>query len=247
VLCEPSSGIVAVVRDGSEGYVRLVVVAPDLRRIGRGRELLQAAEEWLAGVDRVTLCADPHYALWPGIVATDLALVCLAESAGYRQSRTSVTMEFDLKSPLPPDPGGWEVAEVEHDHAVERLCAAVAPSASHSVLRALERGTLVVVPDGQEVAAACAFDVNRAGVVGPVVVRAGGPDLTSRYSSTPPGVSTATENAHRVALLGALRKMREWRHPRAELSDVDALRPYIELGGKVSRVSFVYTKSLRDA
>ena len=94
-------------------------------------------------------------------------------------------------------------------------------------MRAYERGTLVVVGKGHSVTAMCAFDVNRAGTLGPMICA---PDAD--------GLA-----AQRTAVIGALRMMRDWRHARAEVHDVDALRPFAELGAKVARVSFVYRKA----
>src|SRR5439155_18169194 len=46
---DPEVGVVATVRDGESGFVRLLVVDPAHRGLGRGHELLRTAEAALSG------------------------------------------------------------------------------------------------------------------------------------------------------------------------------------------------------
>ena len=100
---------------------------------------------------------------------------------------------------------------------------------SAEALRALDKGTLVVASDGDGIRAFCAYDVNRAGWVGPVAVR---PDLLGLGA----GVGV---------LLGALHQMRAAGLRRAQIAWVGPVVPYARIGAVVSKVFFVYRKKLR--
>ena len=66
------------------------------------------------------------------------------------------------------------------------------PNWKAEVLRALDKGNLVIARDDEGISAFCAFEVNRAGFLGPVAAR---PDLIGRGAGTP-------------ALVGALHELR---------------------------------------
>ena len=74
--------------------------------------------------------------------------------------------------------------------------------------------------------AICAFEVNRAGFLGPCAVR---PDLIGR-------------GAGRPTLLGALHELHRRGRTSIDVTWVGPIVPYAALGGVVSNVYFVYRK-----
>ena len=96
------------------------------------------------------------------------------------------------------------------------------------VLRALDKGNLVIARDNEGVSAFCAFEVNRAGFLGPVAAR---PDLIG-------------SGAGASALVGALHELRARGRSSIEVTWVGPIVPYARLGGRVSSVYFVYRKAL---
>ncbi len=64
------------------------------------------------------------------------------------------------------------------------------PNWRAEVLRALDKGNLVLARDGSGISAFCAFEVNRAGFLGPVAVR---PDLIGRGAGVRPLVGALHE------------------------------------------------------
>jgi hypothetical protein len=82
---------------------------------------------------------------------------------------------------------------------------------------------------GGELAAFCAFEVNRAGLLGPVAVR---PELIGRGRG-------------RGVLLGALHELRRRGRDRVAVTWVGPVVPYAAVGGRVSTVYFVYRKELK--
>ena len=87
----------------------------------------------------------------------------------------------------------------------------------------------MIARDDDGISAVCAYDVNRAGWIGPVAVR---PDLLGH------GVGVAP-------LLGALHRMRASGRTRAEVGWVGPVVPYARIGATVGRVFFVHRKELR--
>jgi hypothetical protein len=102
------------------------------------------------------------------------------------------------------------------------------PHWTSEVLRALDRGTLLIKRDDQGLSAFCAYDVNRRGLLGPIASRL---DLIGKGAS-------------QSVLIGALHRMRAAGHERIEVSWVGPIVPYARVGGEVSRVFFVYRKTL---
>lgn len=228
---DPGTGVVATVTRGGEGFVRLLAVDPDHQGAGRGRALLHAAEDDLrsAGAHTMTVGADAPYYLWPGIDTRDLAAICLLERTKFsRRTETNVNMDVDLAQ-VPPDPGGWRVGDPARDRStLEGWAETHWPFWRAEMMRALEQGGLVVTEDTDGLAAVCAHDVNRAGLVGPVAAR---PDLIGR------GVGVAP-------LLGALHRMRTAGRTRAEIAWVGPIVPYARVGARIGRVFFVFQKQL---
>lgn len=226
---DPSVGVVATVSWQGDGFVRLLVVDPRARRTGHGRALLAAAESDLSGLPSVTVGADPPYYLFPGVETNQTEMLCLLEARRYQRVDANFHMAVDLSS-IPPDPGGTEVAGPDARPAVAEWMGQYWPGWKAEVLRALDKSTLVVSFDESgELKGFCAYDVNRAGLLGPIAVR---PDLVGRGVGVP-------------LLLGGLHRMRSGGRTEAEVSWVGPIVPYARVGGRVSRVFFVYRKKLR--
>jgi len=228
----PGVGIVATVGEGAQGYIRLLGVDPAVRRRGHGTALLRAAEADLSalGTTSVQVGADPPFYLYPGVESSHLAMLCLLERHGYGRSETTFNMSVDLDA-LPPDPGGHQLAGPDRRAEVVPWMQRHWPNWEAEAVRALERSTLVVSHDDGGMAGFCAFDVNRTGLLGPTAVRG---DLWGH------GVG-------RPIIIGALHHMRAKGHRLAEVAWVGPIRPYARVGAQVSRVFFVYRRTLGAA
>ncbi len=225
----PGVGIVATVCEGAQGYIRLLGVDPAVRGRGHGGDLLRAAEADLSalGATGVQVGADPPYYLYPGVETTQTAMLCLLESHRYERADSTFNMGVDLDG-LPPDPGGHELAGPADRAEVTAWMHRHWPNWEPEALRALDRSTLVISRDGDGIAGFCAYDVNRAGVLGPTAVRG---DLWGQ------GVG-------RPLIIGALHHIRARGHQRAEVVWVGPVRPYARVGAHLSRVFFVYRRTL---
>jgi predicted N-acetyltransferase YhbS len=233
VIGEPDVGVVATVAglDGSanQGFVRLLVVAPEHRNRGVGRELLAAGEDDLRarGLTSVTIGEDAPYYLWPGVETSETRLLYLLERRKYTRTGANYNMDLDLGG-IPEDDGGWVAATVADRTEVEAWAEQHWAWWTAELVRAAERDTLVVSRDDAGITAVCAYDVTRAGWVGPVAVR---PDLMGRGAGVP-------------ALVGALHRMRAAGYSRVEVGWVGPLVPYARVGATVGRVFFTYRKEL---
>jgi predicted N-acetyltransferase YhbS len=236
VLGDPDVGLIATVAGveatggTGQGFVRIIVVAPEHRGRGLGRELLARGEAELraAGLSSVTIGADAPFYLWPGVEAREIGLLCLLERMKYQRTEANFNMDLDL-SGIPPDPGGWAVATAQDRDEVGEWAARHWGWWTIELLRAADRDTLVLSRDADGISAVCAYDVNRAGWIGPVAVR---PDLMGR------GVGAAP-------LLGALHRMRADGRARVEIGWVGPVVPYARVGATLGRVFFVHRKDLR--
>ena len=226
---DPSSGVVATVTDGVQGFVRFLAVDPTQRSRGLGRALLAAAEADLrdAGATSVTVGADAPYYLWPGIDARELAAICLVERLHYRRADVHLNMDVELAT-IPPDPGGWRVAGHDDRDAVAEWATEHWTFWRAEMLRASDQDGLVLAEDPDGIVAACAYDVNRAGFVGPVAVR---PDRLGRGDG-------------RAPLLGALHRLRASGRTQAEIAWVSPVVPYARIGATMGRSFLVYRKDL---
>lgn len=229
---DPGVGLVATASAldpaSDEGFIRLLAVDPASRGRGAGRALLAAAEEDLAGKAVITLGADPPYYLYPGAPASEISLLCLLERTRYQRQEANFNMDVDLTA-LPPDPGGGVPATAEDRDEVEAWMAANWANWGPEALRALDKGSLLLGRDAEGITGFCAWDVNRAGWLGPVAVRL---DLLGKGAAVP-------------LLLGALHRMRAAGRDRVQVAWVGPIVPYARVGGVVGRVYFVYRKRLR--
>jgi len=226
---DPATGIVATVEADNAAHIRLLVVDPDARGRGEGHALVRAAhaDARAAGHAAVTVGADAPYFLWPGVRTSETALVCLLERHHYARVDTNFDMTIELGS-LPADPGGHTIAQPAERDEIDAFMTKHWANWRPEVLRALDKGNLVLSRDANGISAFCAFEVNRTGYLGPVAVR---PDLMGR-------------GAGASALVGALHELRRRGRSTIEVVWVGPVVPYARLGGRVSSTYFVYRKTL---
>lgn len=234
---DPGVGVVATVTCDDGPHLRLLVVDPDHRGRGHGHALLEAAEaDAAAGAGpgdpprTLVVGADPPYFLWPGVPAGATSLHCLLERRHYGRAEANFNMDVDLAG-IPADPGGHALAGPAERDEVAAWMAAHWSNWEPEVLRALDKGNLVLSRDTAgtgDIAAFCAFEVNRRGLLGPVAVR---PDLMGRGRGGP-------------VLLGALHELRRRGLDRVSVVWVGPVAPYAAVGGHITDVYFVYRKVL---
>lgn len=240
---DPDIGVVATVRGtGGEagvdqGFIRLLVVDPSARGEGHGHTLLRRAEADLAGASSITVGADAPYFLFPGVETNEIEFLCLLERHHYERAESNFNMAVDLDA-IPPDPGGTVAASDDDRAEIEAWMSEQYPHWREEVVRALEQGTLLLARDDAENGAGingfCAWDVNRRGLLGPIAVRL---DRIGTGIGVP-------------LLLGGLHRLRARTEPDGDgrrLIDVvwvGPIVPYARVGGRVSKVFFVYRKRL---
>ena len=225
---DPAIGVVAAVPGEPDGFIRLLVVDPAHRGQGHGRALLDAAEHDLSASRVITVGADAPYYLFAGAETTEIELLCLLEAKRYQREEANFNMAVDLAR-LPDDPGGTVLATPAERAEVEAWTTQHWSHWKAEVLRALDKGTLLIARDDAGITGFCAWNVNRAGLVGPVASR---PDLVGRGSG-------------RALVVGALHRIRATGATSTEVSWVGPIRPYAAVGGRVTRVFFVYRKRRR--
>ena len=198
-----------------------------------GHALLQEAEDWACqdGHQALITGADPPYFLWPGVPSSNTALLCLLERRHYSRTEANFNMDVDLTR-IPDDPGGGHrLARPDERAELDEWMAANWSNWRAEVLRALDKGNLVIArADGDTgpVTAFCAFEVNRRGLLGPVAVR---PDLMGQGQG-------------KGVLLGALHELRRRGAEQVSVVWIGPVVPYAAVGGHVSDVFFVYRKGL---
>jgi GNAT superfamily N-acetyltransferase len=223
VRFDPEVGVVAVVRSEHEGHIRLLVLDGARRGHGLGHELLRAAERELEGARVITVGADPPYFLYPGVPVEETALCCLLERHHYAREETNYNIDIELDT-LPPDPGLAVAPRAEDRAELDQWMVRHWPNWQGEVMRAFDRRSLVLGRDNKDITGFCAYDVNRSGTLGPVASR---PDLIGRGVGAP-------------LLLGALHRLRALGRDRVDVLWVGPMVPYARLGGRVSRLFFVY-------
>jgi GNAT superfamily N-acetyltransferase len=224
---DPAVGVVATVVGDGQGYVRLLVVDPAHRGKGHGHALLEAAEADLAGQPSVTVGADAPYFLFPGVETTEIGMLTLLERHHYERIEANFNMGVDLTR-LAPDPGGYTLASPAERDEVDAWMSSNWSNWRLEVLRALDKGSLLLARDERGISAFCAYAVNRGGLLGPVA---------SRFDLMGKGVAAPL-------ILGALHAMRAEGRDRAEVVWVGPIVPYARVGATVSRIFFVYRRPL---
>lgn len=230
------SGAVSVVTrslgDTATGWVRLVAVAPDARRAGRGRALMAAAEDWAfaRGANEVQLGGSAPFYLWPGVPGDAVEMLCLAEAARYESvgSELNMSIRTTFRGSVPD---GVELRRVVDDAdvaVVDAFTDAHWPWWVPELRRGVEQGGCHAAfdKDDRAVLGFACHSVNRAGWVGPM-----GTDPTSRGR----GVGHALLGSVCVDLMTA--NFRD-----AEISWVGPVRFYAKAGARVSRQFRLYRK-----
>ena len=211
---DPETGVVATVRRGGAGFIRLLVVHPAHRRRGIGSALLAAAESDLQGCSHAVVGSDAPDYLFPGVCTRMTEMLCLMEARRYRRGDVNLNMGVDLTS-LDPDPGGAELATPDEAEEVRAWTDQHWASWTDEVMRALAKERLLISRDARGIAGFCAWDVNRRGWLGPIAVR-------------------PTELGGRVGvplLMGALHRMRADGRRHAEISWISPVRFYVRNAG----------------
>lgn len=230
---DPEIGVVATVECDGGAHLRLIAVEPSARRRGYGRALLESAEQSAlsCGHGSLTVGADPPYFLWPGVPSGSTELLCLLESRHYSRVEANFDMTVALDS-IPAEQAGPVVATADERDEVDLWMAEHWPNWRLEVLRALEKGNLLLEREQSAgrgpISAFCAFEVNRGGKLGPVGVR---PDLIGRGRG-------------RGVLVGALHELRRRGRERVDIVWVGPVVPYASVGGAISNVYFVYRREL---
>jgi GNAT superfamily N-acetyltransferase len=227
VRFDPDIGILATVRQGANGAVRLLATDPARRRRGHGHALVVQAEADLAGAGDITFGADPPYFLYPGVPTTETWLCYLLERHHYARAETNYNVSVDLAA-VPEGPGDSLTPDDLDRSELDAWATEHWPNWHPELLRAFDQGGLAITRDHFGIASVCAYDVNRSATLGPVASR---PDLIGKGAS-------------RGLLLDALNRMRRDGHRRIEVLWVGPLIPYARVGGVIGPTFFVYRKRL---
>jgi GNAT superfamily N-acetyltransferase len=232
-------------RDSAAGLVgglRLLAVAPELRRRGHGGRLLEELERRLSALGvqelRVGRLA-PNY-LWPGLDPRDTAALCMLERRGYTRAGEAVNMEVDLTTrqwwgadeaaTLRP---GWAIRRAE-EHDREPLAAWV--EERFSSLWAWEvRAALDLSP-------AAVFVAEREGLIGGFACHSVS-GLPGTFGPTGTDELLRGAGLGRALLLRCLADLRERGYERVEIAWVGPVAFYSHVAGAaISRVCWFYHK-----
>jgi Acetyltransferase (GNAT) family. len=224
----PEIGVVAAVPGEPNGFIRLLVVDPAHRGKGHGDSLLAAAQADLAASRVITVGADAPYYLFPGVETSEIAMLCLLEKHRYTREEANFNMEVDLTR-IPDDPGGPTLATAADRGELDGWMTVHWAHWRPEVLRALDQGTLLLARDDTGISGFCAWNVNRRGLLGPIASR---PDLVGKGTG-------------RALLVGALHRIRASGESTTEVAWVGPIRPYAAIGGRITRLFFVYRKRRR--
>jgi len=169
---------VAVARQVGErriGFVQMVAVVPESRRLGHGRALLAAVEEWAFGEQlavALSVGGGAPYYLWPGVDTHATAALCFFEALGYQPSGTQLNMSFPTRHRAPV-PSGVEIRRAIDEADAAAGLAFVGthwPNWVAETNRAIEHGTCHLAFEavsGAAVGFGC-HSVNRLGWLGPM-------------------------------------------------------------------------------
>ncbi len=185
------------------------------RRAGAPRRAPRRTRAGRAALASRSAPTRPYY-LWPGVESTETrpALPARADASTRGSRRTSTWTS--TSSALAPDPGGWTAADPGRSRRGRRVGGAALGElgGSRCVRAARARHARDRPATTTGISAVCAYDVNRAGWIGPVAVR---PDRLGRGAGVAP-------------LLGALHRMRAGGRTRAEVGWVGPVVPYARIG-----------------
>jgi GNAT superfamily N-acetyltransferase len=234
-LPDGSGAVSAVTRSYGEftlGWIRLIAVAPDARRHGRGRALLAAAEDWAyaQGASEMHLGESAPFYFWPGVPGDAMEMLCLAEAARYDPAGGELNMSIPttFRAPIPDGVVMRRVVDDADAAVVAAFTESHWPHWVAELRRGIEQGGCHAAFDQHDRAVlgfAC-HSVNRAGWVGPM-----GTDSARRGR----GVGHALLSALCVDLMTA-------NYRDAEISWVGPVRFYAKAGARVSRMFRLYRK-----
>lgn len=214
------------------GWIRLIAVAPDARRHGRGRALLTEAEQWAFdnGATELQLGGSAPFYFWPGVPGDAVEMLCLAEAARYTPAGGELNMVIPTAF-RSPAPSGVVLRRVVDDPDAEAVVAFTQerwPWWVPELQRGIDQGGChAAFDDGDRavIGFAC-HSVNRAAWIGPM-----GTDAEGRGR----GVGHALLSALCTDLMTA--NFRE-----AEIAWVGPVRFYAKAGARVSRMFRQYRK-----
>jgi mycothiol synthase len=203
-------------------WIIAVAVAPELRRQGRGRALVEEAVAWAGarGAHEVHLgTAIPRY-LWPGVDFAFTPALCLFDATGFEADGFA----YDMAIPTTfraEAPSGVAVERELGSGAID-LARRAYPNWEDEIARGIERGSVFAArtDDGTTIGFG-AHSVNRHGLIGPMATD---PDRQSR------GVG----NALLAALCVDIEQIDGRAH--AQISWIGPARFYAKAGATVSRV-----------
>jgi len=218
----------AVVRDndGVDGYIRLLLLAPGHRGHGLGHELLQAAEHDLDGVPkRLPSGADAPYFLFPGVPVRGDRPVLPARAAPLRtRKRPTTTFDIRPRRVTPRPRSGDRGPEARNARRSSNGCPGTGRTGKPRSCVPSIRGRCYCGATRTTITGFCAYDVNRAGTLGPIASR---PDLIGKGRGGAP------------LLLGRPAIVCETpAGPPSKLLWVGPMVPYARLGGQVGRLFF---------
>jgi GNAT superfamily N-acetyltransferase len=228
---DPAVGVVATVRRGGTGHIRLIAVEPGHQRQGVGQGLVTAAEADLEGCSKIMVGADAPDYLFPGVATSLTPMLCLLESRGYRNTGANLNMDVDLAGlDERPPPRVALLATGEDRSEVEDWMKRHWPNWADEALRGLDKQRLLISRDAEGISGFCAWDVNRGGWLGPIGVR---PDLYGKRTGVP-------------LLMEALHRMRDDGRTRAEIAWISPIRFYVRnAGARIGTVYLVFEKERR--
>ena len=146
-------GLLATVRDGDSGSIRLIAVDPDQRKKGHGTTLLRLAASDLEGSLTVTVGADPPYFLFPGVPTTEPELCYLLERHHFVREEINFNVAVDLAC-LPDEPSEAERPDPEDRGLIDAWSLENWPNWRREFLRAFDQRSLLVSRDDRGIACA---------------------------------------------------------------------------------------------
>lgn len=242
VFTSSDDSAIAVVRvDYSDempiAHLDLLATDAGHRRRGKAGLVLDAAENWAIemGADWIEVGDHIPWGLFSGVDVRWTAAMCLFGTRGYERVAVKLDLACPTISTSPARPGaGLRAVRVEEDDQIEDLRAFVAEVSPRNLAafdQAGEWGTAVVAVDGKSgcIFGAAAHSLQRTGVIGPVIARAGVNEriLTAVLMRTVLS-DLATAGVKSAEIVGAL-----------------TMPPYVDsVGAKVARVSLVLRRKL---